>query len=155
MSYHYNPSYCPNNLNKEEEDVDLLTVVDPVMWNTVPVASDRIINQHLKVKDEKKVSKQQNIEFSLSATPSNIRYWILKLLWWKRHLANCWKQTGWGPAAAPQGVEQHSLWPPPSTLIILKWIILERKTIHKVRKCVNSKCVSSIHSDLPPQPELS
>ena len=30
----------------------------------------------------------------------------------KRHLANCWKQTGRGPAAAPQGVEQHSLRPP-------------------------------------------
>ena len=38
----------------------------------------------------------------------------------KRHLANCWKQTGWGPAADPQGVEQHSLRPPPSTWIILR-----------------------------------
>ena len=45
-------------LNREE-DVYLLTIVDPVMWNTVPVASDRISNQHHKVKDEKKVSKQQ------------------------------------------------------------------------------------------------
>ena len=41
-----------------------LTVIDPVMWNTVPVASDKISNQLLKVRDEKK----QNIEFSLSAT---------------------------------------------------------------------------------------